>query len=263
MRVRLFIPCLVDTFTPHTGLHMARLLRRAGVDVDVPDGQTCCGQPAFNSGHHDEARPVAERFVALFGPDGAGEAAAASDEPITVVTPSGSCAAMVRVHYRDLGLAPEIARAAERIEVREFSEFMANTVGADRIAGSLPARIVYHPSCHALRELGVRTEPLTLLERIDGLEVVPIDGGETCCGFGGKFSVDFPELSTSMGSDKCDAIEAADVDYVVSTDAGCLLQLGGLLRRRGARTRAVHLVDILAHAAGLLANDDLGATYSR
>ena len=257
MRASLFIPCLIDLFSPETGINMARLLRHLGVEVDAPARQTCCGQPAFNAGHREEAAPVASRFVELF----AGAEA--------IVTPSGSCAAMVREHYRDLPLPPETARRAKELPVFEFTEFVVRHLGAgssagglaNRLSGRLDARVAYHPSCHGLRELGLKSESETLLRRIEGLTLVPLDDAESCCGFGGTFSVDFAELSTAMGSDRCTAIEAAEVDYVVATDAGCLLQIGGLLHRRGAPTKAVHIVDLLATGAGL-ANGDLGATYS-
>jgi L-lactate dehydrogenase complex protein LldE len=242
MHVALFLPCLIDQFTPTTGLATARVLRHLGVEVEVPDGQTCCGQPAFNAGYHRAATGLAVRFLERFA------------HAEAVVTPSGSCASMVRNHYGDLPLPPG-ARATWkhlRSRVYEFSQFLTDRLGCTDLDGRWSARIAYHASCHLLRELHVDEGPRQLLTSIRELTLVAWPDAELCCGFGGAFAVKFPELSTAMVERKCRSLIALGVDHVVGADPACLLQIGGYLSRQKSSVTPLHLADVLARSLGLL-----------
>jgi L-lactate dehydrogenase complex protein LldE len=235
-KVALFIPCFVDQLLPEVGLDMARVLVRAGCEVNFPEEQTCCGQPAFNSGYWQDARPVAERFVRVFG------------RAECVVCPSGSCTAMVRRFYPELLDGTRIAGDAKRLGERvfEFSEFLVRVMGVTEIGASFPHRVTYHDACHTLRELGIRDEPRCLLAGVRGLTLVEMENATECCGFGGTFSTKFPAISAAMGESKAAGAERAGAEFVTSTDPSCLLQIDGILRRRNSPVRAIHLASILA-----------------
>jgi L-lactate dehydrogenase complex protein LldE len=238
MRAALFATCLIDRMMPEAGLAAGRLLRALGVDVMVPAAQTCCGQPAFNSGYPDEARRVAAHTMRVF--DG---------EDLCVVLPSGSCAAMLRHHYHDL-LGPADAMAAASLARRTFelSQFIVNVLGITRLGRGLNGqRIVYHDGCHGLRELGLRTEPRLLLENA-GAELLPWEAAEECCGFGGLFAVKMPEVSAAMADRKLDTLPAPQPDAITSADGGCLLQLSGRMKYRGIDIPARHLAELLLEA---------------
>jgi L-lactate dehydrogenase complex protein LldE len=230
MRVGLFVPCFVDAFNPEVGVATLRLLEHLGLEVSYPSEQTCCGQPQFNAGRHDLARPLAERFCRVFAPFDA------------VVTPSGSCASMVRTHYPALvGDHPVCARTFE------LCEMLVRTLGVTRLGARLEGKAVLHVGCHGLRELGVGGSVRRLLAEVAGLELVHTGTETWCCGFGGTFSVKFPEISVAMGRRKLEPILDSGADYLVSTDSSCLLQLGGLLgRRKLARPRPLHVAEVLA-----------------
>jgi L-lactate dehydrogenase complex protein LldE len=236
MKVSLMITCLGDVFYPEAGVATVRLLRRLGVEVDFPAGQTCCGQPHFNSGYHDEARKLARHTIAAFA------------NGRTVVTPSGSCAAMVKLEYPHLlhhdlawhGRAEDLAH-----RTHELSDFLVNVLGVEDVGARFEARATYHMACH-LRGLGLKDEPERLLRRVRGLELLPLERADECCGFGGSFSVRYPGISGSMVQDKAGFIEKTGADVVVATDAGCLMNIGGCLHRRGGRVRTVHLAEVLA-----------------
>jgi len=218
---------------------VVRVLERLGFEVVVPDGLTCCGQPAYNAGFHGEARAVARHTLDVLS---------RTDGPIVV--PSGSCSDMVIHQYGEL--FRDDARDLERARgvsarCREFSQFVAEHGGADLVA-RLAARVAYHPSCHLLRGLGVRDEPRALLRAIDGVEAVAFADQEECCGFGGLFSIKNAEISAGMMDRKLTAIEAAGAERIVSCDLGCLLHLEGGLRRRGAAIRAQHLAELIDEA---------------
>jgi L-lactate dehydrogenase complex protein LldE len=237
MRIGLFIPCLVDQFRPRAGLAVARILRRLGHAVDYPSEQTCCGQPAFNSGFQAEAAALARRFVRVFeGFD-------------AVVAPSGSCVAMVRNFYPQLLGDTESAIRNTISRVHEFSEFLVNHLNVTDLGAAFGERVTYHDSCHLLRELGIKDPPRQLLRAVKGLDLVELNDGPACCGFGGAFSVKFPEVATAMAEDKVAAIERTGARYVVAADTGCLLHIGGMLSRRGSTVRAVHLAELLGGAA--------------
>jgi L-lactate dehydrogenase complex protein LldE len=234
-KVSLMVTCLGDALFPDVGTATVRLLRRLGVEVDFPTAQTCCGQPHFNSGYKNEARELAKHALRTF---------AASEK---VVTPSGSCAAMVKLEYPELFHDdPKWRPRAEDLARRthELSDFLVNVLGVEDVGATFTGRATYHMACH-LRGLGLLTEPERLLRRVKGLEYVPLERADECCGFGGSFSVRYPEISGAMVGDKAAFIEKTGVDVVVATDAGCLMNIGGCLRRRGGKVRTMHLAEVL------------------
>ena len=229
MKVSLLATCLVDSFLPAAALASVRLLRSLGVEVDFPEGQTCCGQPAWNAGHLAEARSMAEHTEAVFA------------DAEFIVLPSGSCAAMLRCHYGELLPGGSAAGRAY-----ELAEFLVEVLDVAEIgAGLTGRRLAYHHGCHALRELGVREAPLGLL-RAAGAEVVEWEMDEECCGFGGLFSVKNPEVSVAMADRKLDTLP--EVEAVASADGGCLLQLEGRARRRGIDVAFRSLAELLWEA---------------
>ena len=236
MKVSLFIPCFIDQFYPHVGVSMVQVLERLGCEVDYPEGQTCCGQPAFNSGYWDEARSVAEHSLKTF----------ANSE--VIVSASGSCGAMMRVFYPELFKETALHFDALKMapKIHEFSEFLVNVLGVKDVGARFPGTVTFHDGCHGLRELGIKTEPRELLSRVQGLNLIEMADTETCCGFGGTFSVKFPSISTAMGEVKCTNILATKADYVVSNDSSCLMQIQGLLDRHGNQVKCLHLAEVLA-----------------
>jgi L-lactate dehydrogenase complex protein LldE len=229
------VTCLGDALFPDVGVATVRLLRRLGVEVDFPAAQTCCGQPHFNSGYHDHAADLARYTIGAF------------DNEQTVVTPSGSCAAMLKLEYPELlhGDKTWHRRAKELAErTRELSDFLVNVLGIEDVGARFESKVTYHMACH-LRGLGLLTEPERLLRRVKGLEYVPLERADECCGFGGSFSVRFPGISGAMVQDKAAFIEKTGAEVVVATDAGCLMNIAGCLRRRGSKVRALHLAQIL------------------
>ena len=231
------ITCLGDMFFPEVGVAMVRLLRRLGVTVEFPQGQTCCGMPLFNSGYHAGAAEVAARTVRLFE---------ASEH---VVVPSGSCAWMVKTEYPGLLKDdPALKAAAEVLATKtyELSQFLVDVLGVTSVESSFRGKVAYHDSCHLLRGLGESRAPRTLLRGVKGCELVELPGSDECCGFGGSFSVRLPEVSTAVLDKKLATAEGTGADCLVACDAGCLMQMGGGLTRRGSRVRAVHLAQILA-----------------
>ena len=238
-KVALFVPCFVDQLAPEAALDVARVLRRIGYDVDFPQAQTCCGQPAFNTGYWRDARPLAERFVRVFRHADA------------VVCPSGSCVTMVRNFYPELlAGTPLLAEAASLGQrVFEFSEFLVKVAQVSDVGASFPHRVAYHDACHALRELRIKREPRELLRRVRGLELVEMPYCEECCGFGGTFSAKFGMISSAMGDTKAGNAEASGTEYVTSTDPSCLMHLDGVLRLRKSAVRVIYLASILAQTA--------------
>jgi L-lactate dehydrogenase complex protein LldE len=237
VRAALMITCLADTFFPEVGVAMVRLLRRLGVEVDFPDGQTCCGMPLFNSGYHHDAARVAARTVKLF------------ERAPHVVVPSGSCAWMVKAEYPGLLRDdPALQASAESLarRTRELSQFLVEVLGVTRVESSFTGRVTYHDSCHLLRGLGESASPRALLRSVPGVELVELPGADQCCGFGGSFSVRLPEVSTAVLDKKLANVEATGARCLVACDAGCLMQMGGGLTRRGSAVKAVHLAQVLA-----------------
>jgi len=237
VKVALMITCLGDIFRPEVGVATVRLLRRLGVQVEFPDGQTCCGQPFFNSGYPKLAQDVARHTIDVF------ERAAVD----AVVVPSGSCAAMVKVEYPELFHedAAWHKRATDlATRTHELSDFLVNVLGREDVGANYRGKVTYHYACH-LRALGLKDEAVRLIRAIRGIEYVPLDGLEDCCGFGGSFAVRFPEISGAIVNDKAQAIMRTGADVVVTTDAGCLMNIAGRLHRLGSGVRAMHLVELL------------------
>lgn len=217
-----------------------RILRKLGVEVDFPSAQTCCGQPAFNSGFTTEARDLAKRFINIF------------EKSEYVVAPSGSCTSMVRVFFPELFKdEPEWHKRAESLASRtyELTEFLVNVLGVEDVGARYDGKVALHQSCHLLRELNVRSEPLRLLKAIKGIELVELEHSDSCCGFGGLFSIKYPHISGGILEDKLDCIEKSGGDVVVACDAGCLMHIGGGLSRRAATTRTKHIAELLASDA--------------
>ncbi|WP_413437738.1 (Fe-S)-binding protein [Sulfuriferula sp. GW1] len=238
MRVGLFVTCLVDAMRPRIGFASLRLLEAAGCQVVVPENQTCCGQPGYNSGDRETAKALALKLLDEFE---------ACDY---VVAPSGSCAGMIRVHYPDLFRDdPTILNRISRLGQRtyELADFLVNVVKFDAVPDHFTGTLTYHDSCSGLRELGIRDQPRALLATMPGVTVKEMVEAATCCGFGGAFAVKFGELSTRMADNKCRHIEAAGVDAIVAGDLGCLLNIEGRLRRRGNHaTQVLHIAEVLA-----------------
>ena len=223
---------------PSVGTSAVEVLRRAGCEVVFDERQTCCGQPAFNTGYRTEARRLAKRFIEIF------EDAKAD----AIVSPSGSCAAMAH-HFHQLFQDDEHwRRRAEAIAARtfEFGSFLVNVLGVADVGASFKGRVTWHDACHGLRDLNVREEPRRLLRHVRGAEFVELPGADVCCGFGGTFSVKYPEISVAILDNKIDAITQANVRAVVSGDASCLMQIGGRLTRKQSDVRAMHLAEVLA-----------------
>lgn len=236
IRVSLFITCLVDQFFPEVGMSAVSVLRKLGVEVDFPAAQTCCGQPAFNSGFTTEARELAKRFIAIF------------EKSEYVVAPSGSCTSMVRVFYPELLKdEPEWQKRAESLASRtyELTEFLVNVLGVEDVGARFEGKVALHQSCHLLRELNVRTEPQRLLKAIKGIELVDLERSDTCCGFGGLFAIKYPHISGSILQDKLDCIKKSGGDVVVACDVSCLMHIGGGLSRQGETTRTMHIAELL------------------
>jgi len=227
-RVSIFVTCLVDQVFPRVGLAMTEVLERAGCQVEFREAQTCCGQPAFNSGFQDDARHVARHFLDVF--KGAEY----------IVVPSGSCASMISHHYADLFEGHHESR------VWEFSQFLTDVLKIDDVGARLDRVVTYHDSCHSLRELGIRDAPRRLLSNVRDLRLVEMDAAQECCGFGGTFSVKFPEISGAMARTKIDSMLRTGADTVVSIDSSCLMQLQGALSRAGSNLRTMHLAEVLA-----------------
>ena len=233
-RVALFATCLADQFFADACADTVRLLRHLGVMVDFPDAQTCCGQPAFNSGHRKDAQRMARHTIDVFG------------DAEYVVLPSGSCAGMIRCFYHEL--APGDPADALAGRTYELAQFLVQVLGVDSLGHGLEgSRVAYHHGCHALRELGVEREPVDLL-RAAGAKVVDWVADRECCGFGGLFSAKLPEISGAMADRKLDTLP--EVDVVTSADGGCLMQLSGRAGQRGSRVRFEHLARLLWRGVG-------------
>ena len=236
-RVALFVTCLIDLHRPTVGFAAIQLLEEAGCQVEVPRAQTCCGQPAYNSGDREDAKAVARRVIAAF---------AGYDY---VVAPSGSCAGMVRVHYPELFAdEPAMKTQAEELAARtyELMQFLVDIRGMKEVAAHCAGSATYHDSCSGLRELGVKAQPRQLLGSVEGLHLSELPGAEICCGFGGTFGVKYPDISDKMATDKVADIAGTGADCVLAGDLGCLLQIAGKLSRVGSRVEARHIAEVLA-----------------
>lgn len=236
--VQLFITCILDTLYPEIGKSIIQVLHNAGVKVEFPGEQTCCGQPAYNAGLRQEAIPLARHTIQVF-----------ERTQGTVVIPSGSCAAMIRHGYLELFAdQPEWLARAQALAQRtfEFSEYLVDVLKISDFGARFPARIAYHGSCHLLRDLGVDAQPRALLAAVRDAQIVELPGWDECCGFGGVFSAEFPQISSAMLARKCTNIERSNAEVIVSCDAGCLTNINGGLQRQGKKPRVMHLAQVLA-----------------
>ncbi|MGZ4437285.1 MAG: (Fe-S)-binding protein [Nocardioides sp.] len=238
MRVALMVTCVNDAMFPEVGRATVTLLRRLGVDVEFPEGQTCCAQPMVNTGYLDEAVPVVRTYVDAF----AGYDA--------IVTPSGSCAGSARHQHgivarrsKDPALVDAVASAPPTYEL---TEFLVDVLGVTDVGASFPHTVTYHPTCHSLRMLGVGDRPRRLLEQVRGLRLVELPAAEECCGFGGTFAVKNSDTSVAMGADKARHVRETGAEVMVAGDSSCLMHVGGLLSRQRAGVRVMHLAEILA-----------------
>jgi L-lactate dehydrogenase complex protein LldE len=219
------------------GVSIVKILERLGHEVDYPEAQICCGQPPFNSGYWDEARVVAERQLAVFR------------DAEVVVSASGSCGAMFKVFYGELFKdRPQQAEAkALGDKTFEFSEFLVNKLGVRDVGARFEEKVTFHDGCHGLRELGTKAAPRELLRAVKGLELIEMGEAESCCGFGGMFAVKFPQISTAMAEVKCNSIIETGVEYIVSNDSSCLMQIQGYMNRNSPRViKSLHLAEVLA-----------------
>lgn len=251
-RVALLVTCLVDLFRPSIGFAAVKLLEAAGCTVEVPRAQTCCGQPAYNSGDKNDAKAIARQVIAAF---------AGYDY---VVAPSGSCAGMVRAHYPEMFAdEPAILTQAEELAARtyELVSFLTDVRGMTEVTARCAQTVTYHDSCSGLRELKVKTQPRRLLDSVDGLTLAELPGAEICCGFGGTFAVKYPDISDKMASDKIADIAATGADCVLAGDLGCLLQVAGKLSRAGSRVQARHVAEVLADITDTV--PPIGAPHSQ
>lgn len=240
-KVTLFVQCLVDSIFPEVAEAMVSVLEKQGLTCHYPAEQTCCGQPAYNSGYRREARKAALHFLDVFG-----------DED-RIVCPSGSCVHMVRHHYPEL-FADDPALLEKAIDVGnrtfELSQYLVDELGVINLGARFPYSVTYHDSCHLSRGLGIGSQPRALLQAVDGLKFIEMRESDTCCGFGGTFAAHYPEISTAMVDDKIENILATGAEAVVGCDVSCLMNIQGRLSRRGEEVRVLHLAQVLAGEGG-------------
>ena len=236
-RVGLFVTCLVDFVRPSVGFAAVKLLEDAGCSVEVPKAQTCCGQPAFNSGDRQDTKLIARQVIEAFrGYD-------------YVVVPSGSCGGMISTHYPELFEGdPDLARDAEDLASRtyELLQFLVDVMGVDAVDANFDGQVTYHDACAGLRELGLKGQARTLLSSVAGLEIKELADTEVCCGFGGTFCVKYPEISNQMVDGKAQSVEATGADTLLAGELGCLMNIAGKLQRRGSKIHVRHVAEVLA-----------------
>jgi L-lactate dehydrogenase complex protein LldE len=236
-RVGLFVTCLVDLFRPSVGFATVKLLEDAGCLVEVPESQTCCGQPAFNSGDRKDTADIARAVIKTFTPYD------------YVVAPSGSCAGMIKTHYPELfasGTADRAAADALAEKTYELVSFLVRVMKQEKVEARFDGTVTYHDSCSGLRELGVKAEPRKLLRTVEGLEIVELEDAEVCCGFGGMFCVKYPDISNVMVAKKTKKIAATEADLLLAGDLGCLMNMAGKLKREGSALKVRHVAEVLA-----------------
>lgn len=237
MDLQLFIPCYIDQLYPDTAFNTIKILEKAGCNVHYNPRQTCCGQPAFNSGYWKEAAQLAEKFLNDFQPD------------MPIVSPSGSCSSFVIHHYHKvLADRPELLEQHSfmKNKIYELSDFLVNVLKVEKLGTIFPHKVTFHDSCSALREYGIKDEPRTLLEQVEGLELIEMEESDTCCGFGGTFAVKNSAISTAMAEKKVLNALATGVEYLVSTEASCLMNINGYCSKNKLPLKGIHLADILA-----------------
>jgi len=236
MIVDIFIPCFIDQIYPETGFNMVRILEKLGIGVHYNANQTCCGQVAFNAGHWDEAKAMGEKFIRDFPNDR------------YVVTPSASCAGMVRNYYDELFYNSALHNEYRQLKrnMYELSDFLVNVLKITDLGAEFPHRVTYHDSCAALREYGIHDEPRLLLSKVKGLELVEMQAADVCCGFGGMFAVKHEPISSAMAEQKVHHAMETGAEFITSTDASCLMHQQGYIKKKKLSIQTIHLVDILA-----------------
>ena len=240
MNIELFIPCFVDQLFPGTAFNTVKVLEKAGCTVQYNPEQTCCGQPAFNAGFWDDAKAVGSKFLNDFSADK------------VIVSPSASCTGMVKNYYNDLFTNTAVHNKCRSIQgnIFELSDFLVNIMKFDYFGAELEGKAVYHDSCSALRECKIKDEPRQLLSNVLGLELIDLKHSDTCCGFGGTFSVKFDAISSAMAQQKVDNAIAADAEYIISTDISCLMHLQSYIDKHNLPLQTYHLADVLAMGWG-------------
>jgi len=236
MLVDIFIPCFVDQLFPETAFNMIKVLEKAGCNVNYNPEQTCCGQPAFNAGFWEQCKEVAEKFIADF------------PNERYIVTPSASCAGMIKNYYPEIFHNTVTHNKSKSIQknIFEFSDFLVNVLNVTDIGATLNVRATYHDSCSALREMGIKKEPRTLLSNVKGLELKEMNDTETCCGFGGTFSVKYEAIAVGMAEQKIINAEETSAEIIISTDLSCLMHLDGYLKKQKKNLKVMHIADVLA-----------------
>lgn len=238
MKVELFIPCFIDQVYPQTAFNTVKVLEQLGCEVIYNPQQTCCGQPAFNSGFWDEAKEVGQKFLNDFS------------EEHYIVCPSASCTGMVKNYYTDLFLNASSHNKCRTVQqhMHELSEFIVNVLKVENLGAALKGRAVYHSSCASLRECNIREEPLKLLRQVEGLELVDLPHADACCGFGGTFAVKFEPISTAMAEQKLTYVMECEAEYIISTDVSCLMHLQGYIDKHHLPLKTLHIADVLSNA---------------
>ncbi|RED77552.1 MULTISPECIES: (Fe-S)-binding protein [Cohnella] len=235
MKVSLFITCLSDAIFPRVGEAMIRLLARYGVTLEFPPVQTCCGQPAFNSGYWNEARTTARTIIEAF------------EDSDFVIAPSGSCTGMIHHYPKLFENDPSMLDRALALQSKtyEFTQFLVNVLGVTDVGATFRHKVTYHPSCHGTRLMGIKDEPMALMSRVQGLEFVPLPHAEDCCGFGGTFAVKMSDISGAMVNEKSDHVKETEAEVLVGLDMACLMNIAGNLRYRNEPVRVMHLAELL------------------
>ncbi|MBU3715135.1 MAG: (Fe-S)-binding protein [Ferruginibacter sp.] len=236
MRVQLFIPCFIDQLHPQTAFNMEKVLEKACCDIEYNINQTCCGQPAFNTGFWNDAKDVATKFIKDF------------DTVDYIVAPSASCVGFIRNYYPKLFSEDDRSAKVNMLSSRiyEFSEFLTDILQIENFGAELNGKATYHDSCAALRECKIKQGPRKLLSQVKGLELIEMDESETCCGFGGSFSVKYEAISIGMADQKIKHVIKTGADYIISTDTSCLMQLDGYIKKQSLNIKTMHLADVLA-----------------
>ena len=236
MVVDIFIPCFIDQLYPETAFNMVKVLEGVGCRVNYNTQQTCCGQPAFNSGHWADAKEVGEKFLKEFKGDK------------YIVVPSGSCCGFIRNYYGELFQNTVLHNQFKTTKTKlfEFTEFLVDVLKIDNLNAKLDAKAVYHDGCGSLRECNINRAPRKLLNNVKGLELIELEGPNDCCGFGGAFSVKYEAISVAMGKEKIEKILDSGADHLISGDMSCLMHLDGLLSKRGSKIKSLHIADVLA-----------------
>ena len=237
MRVDLFIPCFIDQLYPNTAFNVIKLLKKAGIQADYNPEQTCCGQPAYNSGYWEQTKKLATKFVADFH----GEH--------LIVSPSASCTGFIKNYYSDLIKKEDLEYESHiRLKSRlyELTDFLVNKINFTDFGASFPHKVCYHDACSALREYGIQREPRLLLSKVKGLELIEMEDTETCCGFGGTFAAKFTSISSAMTEQKVENALKTGAEYIISTESSCLMNIEGYIKKQKLPIKPIHIADILA-----------------